>query len=115
MNLGFFHIARQKASLRKVRFMYYYILTTGMNLLKVSSKGQIVIPEEIRRKLGLQKGSLIKVVVDGNKIVLVPAIEPPHEAFVSAGPNLVMQALKESKSPDDRKLRTLLRALGVKG
>lgn len=83
--------------------------------MKVSSKGQIVIPEEIRRKLGLQRGSLIKAVVDGNKIVLVPAIEPPHEAFVSGGPNLVMQALKESKSSDDRKLRTLLRALGVKG
>ena len=98
----------------EVRFMYYLILTTDMSLSKVSSKGQIVIPEEIRRKLGLQKGSLIKVVLDGNKIVLMPAIEPPQEAFVSAGPKLVMQTLKESRSHDDRKLRALLRALGVK-
>ena len=85
-----------------------------MIVVKVSSKGQIVIPEEIRRKLGLQKGSLIKVVVDGNKIVLMPAIEPPKEAFVSAGADLVMETLKESRSSDDRKLKALLRALGVK-
>ncbi|MGH7909691.1 MAG: AbrB/MazE/SpoVT family DNA-binding domain-containing protein, partial [Thermodesulfobacteriota bacterium] len=43
--------------------MYYVILTKYMSLVKVSSKGQIVIPEEIRRKFRLQKGSLIKIVV----------------------------------------------------
>ena len=52
--------------------------------------------------------------VEGNKIVLMSAIEPPQEAFVSAGPKLVMQMLKESRSSDDRKLRALLRELGVK-
>lgn len=85
-----------------------------MSMVKVSSKGQIVIPEEVRRKLGLQKGSLIKVVVEGNKILLMSAIEPPQEAFVSAGRKLVMQMLKESRSSDNKKLRALLRALGVK-
>lgn len=94
--------------------MYYSILTICMSMVKVSSKGQIVIPEEVRRKLGLQKGSLIKVVVEGNKILLMPAIEPPQEAFVSGGRKLVMQMLKESRSPDNKKLRALLRALGVK-
>ena len=97
-----------------VRFMYYSILTLYMSLVKVSSKGQIVIPEEIRRKLGLQKGSLIKMVMEGNKIMLMSAFEPPHEAFVSAGSRLVMQTLKESRSSDDKKLKALLRALGVK-
>ncbi|MGH9876580.1 MAG: AbrB/MazE/SpoVT family DNA-binding domain-containing protein [Nitrososphaerales archaeon] len=86
-----------------------------MSLVKVSSKGQIVIPEEIRRKFRLQKGSLIKIVVEGNKITLMSAIEPPQEAFVSGGPKLVMQTLKESRSSDDKKLRTLLKVLGVKG
>ena len=94
--------------------MYYCILTTVMSLVKVSSKGQVVIPEEIRRKMGLQKGSLMKLVLEGNKIVLMPAVEPPLEAFVSAGPRLVMHTLKESRSSDDRKLVALLRALGVK-
>jgi len=49
--------------------MYYYILTIFMSLVKVSSKGQIVIPEEIRRKLGLQKGTIIKVVVEGGCVL----------------------------------------------
>ena len=85
-----------------------------MSSVKVSSKGQIVIPEEIRRKLGLQKGSMIKVVVEGNKIMLMPALKAPKEAFVSAGPKLVKHTLKESKSSDDRKLRALLSVLGVR-
>jgi AbrB family looped-hinge helix DNA binding protein len=85
-----------------------------MTKLKVSSKGQIVIPEEIRRKLGIRKGSVIKAVAEGNKLVLMPAVEPPHEAFVSGSPKLVMQVLRESRSTEERRLRELLRALGVK-
>jgi len=85
-----------------------------MDTVKVSSKGQIVIPEEIRKKLRLQKGSLLKVVLDGNKIVLMPAVEPPEEAIVSAERRAVKQALKESRSSDERKLKALLRALVVK-
>ena len=85
-----------------------------MNSVKVSSKGQIVIPEDIRKKLGLEKGSVVKVVLDGNKIVLMSAVEPPEETIVSAGPKMVKQVLKESKSADDRKLSALLKALVVK-
>lgn len=94
--------------------MYYVCLTLYMNSVKVSSKGQIVIPEDIRKKLGLEKGSVVKVVLDGNKIVLMSAVEPPEETIVSAGQKMVKQVLKESKSADDRKLRALLKALVVK-
>lgn len=94
--------------------MYYRCLTIYMNSVKVSSKGQIVIPEDIRKKLGLEKGSIVKVVLDGNKIVLMSAVEPPKETIVSAGPKMVKQVLKESKSSDEKKLKALLKALVVK-
>ena len=43
---------------------------------KLSSKGQVVIPEEIRRRLGLKTGS--QFVVVGNKdTVVLKAIAPP--------------------------------------
>ncbi|MBP6876220.1 MAG: AbrB/MazE/SpoVT family DNA-binding domain-containing protein [Candidatus Eisenbacteria bacterium] len=43
---------------------------------KMSSKGQVVIPEEIRQRLGLKPG--IQFVVVGNRdVVILKAISPP--------------------------------------
>ena len=43
---------------------------------KMTSNGQIVIPEEIRKQLGLKTGS--KFIVLGNKdVVVLKAITPP--------------------------------------
>ena len=38
----------------------------------VSSKFQIVIPKEVRKKLDLQKGQILQVVVRNGVITLVP-------------------------------------------
>jgi AbrB family looped-hinge helix DNA binding protein len=43
---------------------------------KMSSKGQIVIPEEIRRKLGLKAGAKF-VVLGEDDVVILKAIAPP--------------------------------------
>jgi len=39
----------------------------------VSSKGQVVIPADVRRKLGLTQGSVLRFVVDGDSVSLVAA------------------------------------------
>ena len=39
-------------------------------IVTVSSKGQIVIPAPIRKKLNIRKGAKLIVSVEGNKIVL---------------------------------------------
>ena len=43
---------------------------------KMSSKGQIVIPEEIRRRLGLKTGAQF-IVVGNNDVVLLKSIAQP--------------------------------------
>jgi AbrB family looped-hinge helix DNA binding protein len=43
---------------------------------KMSSKGQVVIPEDIRKKLKLKAGSQF-VVVGENDVVILKAISPP--------------------------------------
>lgn len=43
---------------------------------KMSSKGQVVIPEEIRKRLGLQAGSQFVVVAEKD-MVIMKAISPP--------------------------------------
>jgi AbrB family looped-hinge helix DNA binding protein len=43
---------------------------------KLSSKGQVVIPEEIRHRLGLEPGAQFVVMGDGDVVVL-KVINPP--------------------------------------
>jgi AbrB family looped-hinge helix DNA binding protein len=44
-----------------------------MELAKVTSKGQITIPVEIRRRLGVKTGDKILFVEDGDKVVIINA------------------------------------------
>lgn len=43
-----------------------------MPLVHVSSKGQLVIPAEMRRALGIEKGARLRVALESGKIVLEP-------------------------------------------
>jgi AbrB family looped-hinge helix DNA binding protein len=48
---------------------------------KLSSKGQVVIPEEIRRRLGLKAGSQFVVVGDKDTVILKAIPAPSMEEF----------------------------------
>ena len=48
----------------------------ALTTTKMSSKGQVVIPEEIRNRLGLKAGSRF-VVVGEKGVVILKAISPP--------------------------------------
>ena len=68
---------------------------------KLSSKGQIVIPEEIRNRLGLEPGAQFVVLGEGDVVVL-KAINPPG---LSDFEGLITQAREQAKNaglkPDD--------------
>ena len=50
-----------------------------MTTVRMSSKGQVVLPREVREALGLAKGSLMRVELAGKAVVLTPVEgeEPP--------------------------------------
>lgn len=48
----------------------------GLSTTKMSSKGQVVIPEEIRKRLDLKAGSQFVVVGDKDTVIL-KTISPP--------------------------------------
>lgn len=54
----------------------------------ISSKGQITVPLEIRRRLGLREGDRVEFVVEGDRTVLRPAQQPqnPFEKYAGALP-----------------------------
>jgi AbrB family looped-hinge helix DNA binding protein len=60
---------------------------------KMSSNGQVVIPEEIRKRLKLKKGSQF-VVVSEKDVVILKAISPPSMDEFDA---LIADARKKAK------------------
>ena len=48
----------------------------GLATTKMSSKGQVVVPEEIRKRLGLKTGTQF-LVVGEKDVVILKAISPP--------------------------------------
>ena len=63
---------------------------------KMSSKGQVVIPEDIRQQLGLESGAQFVVMADKNVIIL-KSITPPSMSEFST---LIAKARKQAKKVD---------------
>lgn len=78
--------------------------------VKMSSKGQVVIPREIRDKLGIKTGTILNVKTEDRKVILELAPEAP-DVFVEAG-EVAEKSLREAKESSDKAAR-LLRDLGV--
>ncbi len=78
---------------------------------KVSSKGQVVIPKEVRDRLGIKPGTILNVKVEGKKIILEPEMEPPG-IFVELGEKSE-EILKELREESEERIKRLLRDLGV--
>ncbi len=61
---------------------------------KMSSKGQVVIPEEIRKRLGLNEGVEFIVIGSGDAIILKAIAAPPLGEFE----NLLSAAKKAART-----------------
>lgn len=61
---------------------------------KMSSKGQVVIPEEIRERLGLEPGAQF-VVVGKDDVVILKAVSPPS---MSEFDELIADARKQART-----------------
>ena len=54
----------------------------------LTSKGQVTIPREIRRRLGLETGDQVDFTIEGGRTVICPARREPNpfEAYIGALP-----------------------------
>lgn len=68
--------------------------------MRVSSKGWVVIPAELRERYKLQAGSVVEVVDYGGVLAIVPIDENPIDASsgMLAGGSSLTQALLEEHS-----------------
>lgn len=68
---------------------------------KLSSRGQVVIPEEIRNRLGLEAGAQFVVVGEGD-IVVLKALKPPAPEEFKELLNRVQEAARKAGlTPED--------------
>jgi AbrB family looped-hinge helix DNA binding protein len=60
---------------------------------KLSTKGQIVLPEPLRRKLGLDLGDSLSVTVEAGRLVLAPARKSARRAKIITDPTTGLPVL----------------------
>jgi len=53
---------------------------------RVSTKGQIVLPGPLRRRLGIRAGDPLEISVERDRIVLTQASRPKYEARIVEDP-----------------------------
>lgn len=73
-----------------------------------SSKGQIVIPLEIRRKLGLVAGAVISCDLENGRIILNPRDRAPCAILVSEAGYLALEAPKGAPEMTPERVKEIL-------
>ena len=74
-----------------------------MQIVSVSSKGQIAIPVNYRKALSIKTGSQLAIFSDGENIILKPIELPTESKLLEALSNAREYAEKEGLSDDDVK------------
>lgn len=88
-----------------------------MNSVSVSSKGQVVIPKEVRQRLGIKAGSRLEISESGGELRLRLTHRPGKTATVAEGLGLagykgprvtiaeMNRAIREAAGEDDDRIR----------
>jgi AbrB family looped-hinge helix DNA binding protein len=53
---------------------------------KISTKGQVVLPQAIRRKMNLRAGDRLEARIEGERIVLIPTKKRSHRGRIIKDP-----------------------------
>ena len=86
-----------------------------MNFTKLTSKGQIVIPKEIRTLLHLTPGTKFKISIKEKEIILQPIPDIEFDKLkIEIPEEKVAEIFKDSAKLESEREQKLLNALGIK-
>ena len=80
---------------------------------KMSSKGQVVIPEDVRKALGLEVGAQFVVMGDGDVVILKKIETPGRREFLALAAMARSQARRAGMKPSD--IREAVRSVRRRG
>ena len=75
-----------------------------MSIVKTSSKGQVVIPKDIRKKVGITPGKKVLLQVVDQHVEITPIPDDPIKALkgvLKGGQSLAAKLLSERKKDDE--------------
>jgi len=72
------------------------------DMVTVTSKGQLVIPSKLRKKLGIHKGTRVAVTAEGNHLILQPITSEYIDSLrgILKGDGSAMKFLLEERKRD---------------
>jgi AbrB family looped-hinge helix DNA binding protein len=82
-----------------------YNVSMNRQITAVSTKGQFVIPSDMRSALGIKPGTRIAVTHDEGKIILEPVtneLVDKTRGMLAGGPSLTKSLLRERRRAKDR-------------
>lgn len=70
------------------------------DIVRLSSKGQLVVPRDVRRRFGLRPGTKLALFIDGTNILLQPIPLPDISAFnrMAVAAKKVMEQVKAGRT-----------------
>jgi AbrB family looped-hinge helix DNA binding protein len=76
-----------------------------MFVVTASSRGQIVIPKDIRKRLNIVAGKRLAVKTEGDRVLLTPLPDDPVEAFcgIFQEKSSLTRALTEQRQKDKQR------------
>ena len=72
-------------------------IMSEVELTKMSSRGQIVIPQDIRNEMNLKEGQAFAVVRSGDTVLLKQIVTPSKKELLQAWDQMVTQANRQAK------------------
>ncbi|MDQ1249238.1 MAG: hypothetical protein QG597_3612 [Actinomycetota bacterium] len=85
--------------------------SVGVNICQISPRGQVTLPADIRRAVGLHGGDALQVTIENGRIILQPVMTLPIRLYTDA--DLAM--FEDAAAMTDQELASAAELWGVRG
>ena len=91
---------RFASSIRCQLVDYVYIMYIAIMRTKVTTRGQVSVPSEVRKALRIGPNTTLEWIIEANSVRVIPIPEDPIAAFRGSGPKGQVQRLLKERGKD---------------